>query len=308
MAGSKVKMQRVFLTGCTGEIGSRLTKNLLHAGYEVFGVRGSRNCSINHPKHVCETFDFLNGMTPIGLIDSNSEILIHTAWFTAPNEFWSSDKNESWVNASKGLIDEFVTQGGKYVVVTGSCAEYSWNLSQPLSEDSLEQPATIYGRAKLELLNWLRQGTVDFLWTRTFFQFGMNESTGRLIPTMIDNFSNGRDFVVRSGEDARDFVFVEDVARVLTLLISQNHKGVVNIGTGIETKVSTLSELIAAKFGFEDMLRFESTSDHISSVVSDVNKLEKLIGRFPWTPLEIALEKTIAARRQKAEFKTDARY
>jgi nucleoside-diphosphate-sugar epimerase len=169
-----------------------------------------------------------------------------------------------------------------------------------LSEESLEQPSTIYGKAKLELLNWLRQKTVEFLWTRTFFQFGMNEPTGRLIPTMIDDFNNRRNFVVRSGADTRDFVFVEDVATVLALLISQNHKGVVNIGTGIENKVSALSELIAQKLGSEDMLRFESNSDHITNVVSDVNKLEKLIGGFPWTPLEIALEKTIAARRQKA--------
>lgn len=293
-------MQRVFLTGCTGEIGSRLTKNLLQAGYEVFGVRSSRNCSISHPKHVCETFDFLSGTSPVGLRDSNSEVLIHTAWFTAPSEFWGSDKNNGWVSASKRLVDDFVTQGGKYVVVTGSCAEYSWNLAQPLSEDSLEQPATIYGKAKLELLNWLRQREVEFLWTRTFFQFGMNEATGRLIPTMIDDFNNKRKFVVRSGADTRDFVFIEDVAMVLSLLVSQNHKGVVNIGTGIETKVSGLCELIAQKLESLDMLSFESNSDHTSYVVSDVKKLEKLIGCFPWTPIEIALEKTITARGQKA--------
>ena len=293
-------MQRVFLTGCTGEIGSRLTKNLLQAGYEVFGVRSSRNCSISHPKHVCETFDFLSGTSPVGLRDSNSEVLIHTAWFTAPSEFWGSDKNNGWVSASKRLVDDFVTQGGKYVVVTGSCAEYSWNLAQPLSEDSLEQPATIYGKAKLELLNWLRQREVEFLWTRTFFQFGMNEATGRLIPTMIDDFNNKRKFVVRSGADTRDFVFIEDVAMVLSLLVSQNHKGVVNIGTGIETKVSGLCELIAQILESLDLLSFESNSDHTSYVVSDVKKLEKLIGCFPWTPIEIALEKTITARGQKA--------
>jgi len=128
----------------------------------------------------------------------------------------------------------------------------------------------------------------------------MNEPTGRLIPTMIDNFNNQRDFAVRSGGDTRDFVFVEDVAMVLALLLSRNHKGVVNIGTGIETKVSALSELIAQKFGSVDLLSFESNSDHNSYVVSDVNKLEKLIGHFPWTPLEIAVKKTIAARGQKA--------
>lgn len=289
-------MQKVFLTGCTGEIGSRLTKNLLQIGYEVFGVRHTRNCNIRHPKHFCETFDFLSGISPISLRDSNSEILVHTAWFTAPNEFWGSDKNYSWVNASKRLIDDFVKQGGKYVVTTGSCAEYSWNLAHPLNEDSLEEPATAYGKAKLELLNWLREREVEFLWTRTFFQFGMNEPTGRIIPTMIDDFINKRNFIVRSGSDIRDFVFIEDVAKVLSLLISENQIGVVNIGTGIETKVSALSDLIAQKLGSMDMLRFQSNSEHKSYVVSDVNKLEKLIGRFPWTPLEIAIDKTIEAR------------
>jgi UDP-glucuronate decarboxylase len=293
-------VQRVFLTGCTGEIGSRLTRNLLQRGYEVFGVSSSRNCTIRHPKHFCEKFDFLSGKSPISLRDSNSEILVHTAWFTAPDVFWSSDKNQIWVNASKKLFVDFMKQGGKYVVTTGSCAEYSWNLDHPLSEDSLEQPTTNYGKAKLDLLNWLRHQKIEFLWTRTFFQFGMNEQTGRLIPKMIDDFNVGRNFVVRSGADTRDFVFVDDVAMVLTLLLSKNHKGVVNIGTGIETKVSTLSELIALKLDSLDRLSFQSNSNHISYVVSDISQLEKLIGRFTWTPLEIALEKTIAARRQKA--------
>lgn len=293
-------MQRVFLTGCTGEIGSRLTKNLLQKGYEVFGVRGSRNCTMSHPKHFCERFDLLSGKSPISLRNSNAEILVHTAWFTAPIVFWGSEKNHIWVNASKKLVDDFLNQGGKYVVATGSCAEYSWNSDHPLSEDSLEQPATIYGKAKLDLLNWLRQQEVQFLWTRTFFQFGMNESTGRLIPTMIDDFNGGRNFVVRNGADIRDFVFIDDVAEVLSLLLSNNRKGVVNIGTGIATKVSMLSELIALKLDSLDRLRFQSNSDHTSYVVADVRQLEKLIGRFAWTPIEIALEKTIAARRQKA--------
>lgn len=292
-------MERVFLTGCTGEIGSRLTNILLLRDYQVLGVRSSSNCSINHPKHSCEQIDLLNGTSPLGLKDSNSEILIHTAWLTKPNEFWGSDKNEGWVTASKRLVDEFLAQGGKYVVVTGSCAEYSWDGAEPLSEDSIEQPATKYGKAKLELLNWLRSQEVEFLWTRSFFQFGMNEPTGRLIPTMIDDFDKKKKFVVRSGADTRDFVFIEDVAKVLALLLSQKCSGVVNIGTGIETEISALSALIAEKFKSPDLLSFEPNSDHMSYVVSDTKKIEKLIGRFPWTPLDIAIEKTIAARTQK---------
>lgn len=293
-------MERVFLTGCTGEIGSRLTNILLQENYEVFGVRGSSNCSISHAKHSCEQIDLLGDTSPIGLTDSRSEILIHTAWFTRPDEFWDSDKNEGWVTASKRLVDDFLNQGGKYVVIIGSCAEYSWDTTEPLSEDSLEQPATRYGKAKLELLNWLRNQEVEFLWTRTFFQFGMSEPSGRLIPTMIDNLYNERNFVVRSGADIRDFVFIEDVVKILALLLSQKYLGVVNIGTGIETEISTLSQLIAEKFGSPELLSFELNSDPISYVVSDVKKLEKIIGRFPWTPLDIAIEKSIEARTQKA--------
>jgi UDP-glucuronate decarboxylase len=292
-------MKRVFLTGCTGEIGSRLTRILLLADYEVFGVRGLDNCRIKHPKHRCEQVNLLDRNSLIRLIDSNFEVLIHTAWFTKPNEFWDSKKNENWVIASKDLVKNFLSQGGKYVVVTGSCAEYSWSLTEPLSEDSLEQPATKYGEAKLELLNWLRNQAVEFLWTRTFFQFGMDEPTGRLIPTMIDNLINQRNFVVRGGSDIRDFVFVDDVAKVLALLISQNHLGVVNIGTGIETEISVLSGMIADRFGSTELVSFESASNHASYVVSDVTKLEKLIGCFPWTPLDVAIQKTIATRTQK---------
>lgn len=295
----RLEMKRVFLTGCSGEVGSRLTSILLLADYEVNGVRGSSKCSIRHPKHSCEQIDLLDAPTPVSLKESNAEILIHTAWFTNPNVFWGSDKNESWVTVSKRLVDDFLTQGGKYVVVTGSCAEYSWDTNEALSEDSLEYPATKYGQAKLELLNWLRKKEVEFLWTRTFFQFGMNEQTGRLIPTLIDEFDKKRNFVVRNGADIRDFVFIEDVARVLALLISQNYFGVVNIGTGIETKISVICELIAEKFRSPDLLSFARNSEHVTSVVANVRKLEKLIGRFPWTPLDIALEKTIAARTQK---------
>jgi UDP-glucuronate decarboxylase len=288
--------KKVFLTGCTGEIGSRLTLLLLDLGYEVYGVSGSKKCLIVDQKHTCAQINLLDPSLDLKLQEIKPEILVHTSWLTTPKEFWNSDQNSDWVTASKRLINKFLFSGGKYLVVTGSCAEYSWNTSQPLTENSLEVPANTYGNAKLELLNWIRNQEIPFLWTRTFFQFGMKESPGRLIPDIIDLLGRNQEFVVRSSLDVRDFVFVKDVSRILSLLISQSQLGVVNIGRGEGINVGEFARSVAELLGRKDLIKFDGFDIQKSSVISNPEKLLTMLGDFNWTPLESALIETIKAR------------
>lgn len=297
MATSGLETGRVLLTGCTGEIGSRVAKQLCDLGYQVYGLRGAKNCTVNRPNHSCKKINLLSDSLEFEFSEMLPEILVHTAWLTTPGEFWESNQNKSWINVSKRLINEFVRIGGKYIVVTGSCAEYGWNLREPFHENSLENPASIYGQAKLELLNWLRDQNYSYLWVRTFFQFGMNESKGRLIPSMIDSLIEEKEFVIRSGADIRDFIFIEDAASVLTSLISKKETGLVNLGTGIETKVASLANAIGELFGRSDLIKFESKTDNRSYVVSDPTKLNEIIPSFEWSSLNVALKKTIEARK-----------
>lgn len=288
--------KKVFLTGCTGEIGFRLTLLLLNLGYEVFGVSGAKKCLINNPKHICVRINLLDASLEHELQRIKPDILVHTSWITTPKEFWTSDQNRDWVTASKRLVNQFLVSGGRYLVVTGSCAEYSWDSTLPLSEISLEAPSTIYGESKLELLNWIRDQEIPFLWTRTFFQFGMNESRGRLIPDLIDLVNGDQEFVVRSSFDVRDFVYVEDVSKILSLLISQSQLGVVNIGSGEGINVGELALLVAELVGRRDLIKFDKVEIQKSTVISDPEKLRTILGNFNWTPLESALLKSIKAR------------
>jgi nucleoside-diphosphate-sugar epimerase len=288
--------KKVFLTGCTGEVGSRLTLLLLDLGYEVYGVSGSKKCLIADQKHRCAQINLLDPSLDLMLQEIKPEILIHTSWLTTPKEFWNSDQNGDWVTASKRLINKFLFSGGKYLVVTGSCAEYSWNTSKPLTENSLEVPVNTYGNAKLELLNWIRNQEIPFLWTRTFFQFGMKESPGRLIPDIIDLLGRNQEFVVRSSLDVRDFVFVKDVSRVLSLLISQSQLGVVNIGRGEGINVGEFARSVGELLGRKDLIKFDGFDIQKSSVISNPEKLLTMLGDFRWTPLESALIETIKAR------------
>jgi nucleoside-diphosphate-sugar epimerase len=297
MANAELVPQRVFLTGCTGEIGSRLTLALLDLGYEVFGTRGSRNCSINNSLHTCKRMDLLDSSEELGFKSIMPDVLVHTAWITTPQEFWESDRNAEWVEASKRIVDEYVQSGGEYLVVTGSCAEYSWNTDVPLTESSVELPSSQYGRAKLELLNWIRGKDIPFLWTRTFFQFGMNETEGRLIPSAIESLLRGEKFIVRSGSDIRDFVFVEDVSKILSILISQKISGVINIGSGIETRIEKITHMISDLIGRADLIHYQKNKNQKSYVVSNSGKLHSIIGNYSWMPIKSALLKSIEARK-----------
>ena len=297
MATAELVPQRVFLTGCTGEIGSRVTLALLDLGYEVFGTRGFRNCTINNSLHTCTRIDLLDSSEELGFKAIKPDVLVHTAWITTPKDFWDSDRNYEWIEASKRLIDEYVQSGGQYLVVTGSCAEYSWNTDVPLTENAVESPATPYGRAKLELLNWLRGRDIPFLLTRTFFQFGKNETTGRLVSSAIDSLLRGEKFTVRSGSDIRDFVFVEDVSKILAVLISRKSSGVINIGSGIETKIETITHMISDLIGQVDLIHYEENETQKSYVVSNPEKLQSIIGNYSWKPIKSALLETIEARK-----------
>ena len=298
MAIAELVRQKVFITGCTGEIGSRVTLALLDLGYEVFGTRGSRNCTINHSLHTCKRIDLLDSSEELGIRAIMPDVLVHTAWITTPKDFWDSGQNIEWIEASKRIVDEFAESGGQYLVVTGSCAEYSWNTDSPLTESAVELPATPYGRAKLELLNWLRGRDIPFLWTRTFFQFGKNETAGRLVPSAIDSLLRGEKFIVRSSSDIRDFVFVEDVSKIVAILISRKLSGVINIGSGTETRTETITRMISDLIGRVDLIDNEKNEAQESYVVSNPQRLLSMIGSFSWTPLESALAQTIEARKR----------
>ena len=237
MAGAGALSKNVFLTGCSGAVGSRLTP----------------------------------------------DIMVHTAWITTPGVFWESLTNDKWVEVSKKLIEEFSQSGGKYLVVTSTCAEYSWETALPLSETSKTSPQSRYGKSKLELLTWVSQQEIPFLWARTFFQFGLREVYGRLIP---------------SSQDVRDFVYIQDVVEILAHLISKQTNGIVNIGTGEGISVEKVGRIIARLIGREDLLKFQSSSENNSIVVSDSRKLLSIIGNYPWTDFEKAIFETIDSRRE----------
>jgi nucleoside-diphosphate-sugar epimerase len=288
--------KNILVLGCSGEIGSRLTNVFLAAGNKVYGIRGIRSCKIRNINHLCSQANLLDSNLDLNFNGIRPEILIHTAWVTKPGVFWDSPLNLKWVSASKKIVEKFKLSGGKYVVVTSSCAEYSWHGENLLSELSPPYPSSEYGRAKNDLLKWLETQSISYLWARIFFQFGLQESYGRLIPSLIDDILAGNKYLIRSGHDVRDFVYIKDVAKVIEILISKETQGIVNIGSGRGITVEKVARIIARLTAREDLLKFQIETKVKSTVVSDSRKLINIIGNYSWTNLEEALSESINSR------------
>jgi nucleoside-diphosphate-sugar epimerase len=294
--------KKVLVVGCTGEVGSRLTKLLLDNDYVVQGISGFRSCTINHSNHICSKIDLLKFGSIQNILEFKPEIMVLTAWVTSPKVFWESQINHEWVVLSKKIIKQFKEIGGKYLIVTSTCAEYSWSGTQALNETSELNPVSVYGKSKLELLRWLENVEIPFLWTRTFFQSGLNEPTGRLIPSLIDSILNGKIFEVKNMRDIRDFVFIEDVANLIKILILKEQVGIVNIGSGKGIQIESIANLVANGLGRADLLKFSSSARLPSTVVSDPRKLLSIVGKFSWTPLSKAISDSIEIRKNDRLF------
>jgi nucleoside-diphosphate-sugar epimerase len=289
-------MKKALITGSSGQVGMRLTKSLSRAGYDVVGI-GTRevikgdDLSIDYLR-----FDLLTEDVDSLIEKVRPELLVHLAWETQSNTFWESSKNFLWLDSSKKLVESFKKWGGERIVVAGTGAEYDWESRAPFDELCPEFPKSVYGQTKLSLLEFLKLQSTPFLWTRTFFQFGGNEKPGRLIPSLIDTLKEGRQFSIEKPNDVRDFIYVEDVVRMMTSLILAEKEGVFNVASGVGITIRELGITIATILERPDLIHFKEQTEKPSIVQANMTKFEKAIGAFMFTKLEDAITKTIVER------------
>ena len=252
--------KRILLLGCTGEVGSRLTKKLIDRKYKVFGIRGKKDCKIVNFNHICRSINLLDQSVDIGIEEIKPQSLIHSAWITKSPFFWNSSLNLDWLKISKKIIFDFEKFGGRNLIITSTSAEYDWNSTQPMKETDNLKPQSLYGKCKLDLLIWLQSQNLSFTWTRTFQQFGLRESNSRFIPTLIDSLIKSEKFLVHRPKDVRDFVYVEDVVSILELLFLNDKNGIFNIGTGTGMSTYTVAKTITQLMGIDDLVDYKSQS------------------------------------------------
>src|SRR5215813_7085503 len=139
-------MNRVLVTGATGFVGRQCLAPLSKDGWEIHAT-SLKGSVVDAPASVnWHEIDLLNADRVAGLLaEVRPTHLIHFAWHAVPGDYWTSQENFRWVQASLVLFRVFASCGGRRAVVAGSCAEYDWRYGYCSETVTPGSPATVYG-------------------------------------------------------------------------------------------------------------------------------------------------------------------
>jgi nucleoside-diphosphate-sugar epimerase len=276
---------RILVTGASGFVGMSTLRPLLDLGYEVVGTyhRGQppRNMDVSWRQ-----VDLLSEEEAIeAVVAVKPDVLLALAWDMSSGNY-SSPNNDVWVAKTTTLMKAFADNGGKRLIVCGSCAEYDWSCGHSYFEETETplRPATLYGRAKVALYEAFLAICDDYgisgTWLRPFFLYGPHEPPHRLVPFFVRSLLAKTEAICKSPNLQRDFLHIDDAGNAIASVIDRSIEGPVNIASGTAVPISDIVSEIGHQLGAENLIRFEE--DPVGEPV--VRASTKRLREIGWTP------------------------
>lgn len=292
---------KVLLTGASGYLGRHVLKALEMQGIET--VCAQHMTTVDYQTGEVLFADLLSPDGPLELAaNAKATHLLHLAWYVEQGKYWNSQKNFEWVQASIRLIDAFCRQGGKHVVVAGTCAEYDWDYGFMQEGVTPYKPHTPYGVCKNATRQLLQSmcdlHNVRLAWGHVFFPFGIDESLGRLIPSLIQVFRGQIPAFGVNNEAIRGMLPVTDAALAFIRLLQHPQAyGAYNICSGIPTRIGEIVELIANELHADPsvVLNLPSSRSRDPAFLLGNNQRLRSIGWSMEGSLKKCLQQTIKA-------------
>lgn len=280
------------VTGGAGFIGRHTLPHLAAKGFAVH-VLSRQALSKGQQKELAgnTTSDtFFHGGVDLHDIDAVAPLLgeikashlLHLAWDTRHGIFWSSTENLDWIVTSKLLVQSFISHGGKRIVAAGTCAEYDWGSGEASLDETKSKlrPLSMYGQCKVafrkSLVTLSAHHQVSSAWGRVFFLFGPHECPKRLVSSAILALLQGKEFPASVGDQLRDFMYVDDVARGFVELLDSDVQGDVNIASGRGSSVAEVLTLLGEIIGRPELIKLGAKPKQAHEPVRLVASVERL--------------------------------
>jgi GDP-L-fucose synthase len=302
-------MTRVLVTGGGGFVGSHLVERLEEQGHEVVVAR-RRDYDLTRFTDAERLF-----------ADAAPEVVFHLAAEVGgiganranPGRYW-------YANLMMGahVLELSRVNDIRKLVVAGTVCAYPKLTPVPFHEDALwngypEETNAPYGVAKKSILvggqAYREQYGLDTIYLLPANLYGPRDNfdldSSHVIPALIRKMVDARGEVVLWGDGSptREFLFVDDCVDGL-LLASERYDGPdpVNLGTGVETPIRELAELIAELTGFEGEIVWDTSMPNGQPRRQlDASRAADLFGFRARTPLRDGLARTIAWYREAVE-------
>jgi len=259
-------MNKVFVTGGAGYIGSICVEQLLDRGVQVAVFD---NLSEGHKKAIDSRAEFFQGdlqdrtVLRHAMGEFQPEAVMHFAANALVGESMQNPSKYFRNNVANGinLLDMTIEAGVRKFVFSSTCATFGIPETVPLDESLPQKPINPYGESKLmfeQILKWYGEihGLV-FVALRYFNAAGATEKFGEdhriethLIPNIlkvalgqkesVDIY--GTDYPTPDGTCIRDYIHILDLAQAHILALAAKKSAFYNLGTGGGTSVKEVIE------------------------------------------------------------------
>ena len=290
--------KKILIVGGTGFIGYHLTKLLIKKKFEITSISTKKPKKIRKLNKVKYLFldiskyrnlnilnkDFVHIVNLGGYVDHSNKKLTYSSHFIG----------------CKNLVNFFETSKVKSFIQIGSSLEYG-KLDSPQYENNGLTPLSIYSKSKLLatklLLRKHRISKFPSIILRAYQVYGPRQENNRLVSNVITNCLKNKKFDCSSGEQSRDFIYVDDfVGAIYKSLNNKKAIGkIINIGYGKPIKVKDLILNInkIIKKGKPNFNKIKLRKDESIILYPSIKRATNILNWKPSINLEEGLRRTI---------------
>lgn len=291
---------KILITGATGQIGRFLVRkmkenNLSFVGIDINNSQDASNSnilladltntnSLNKQKSMLEDCDTVIHLASV--VDSEKDVV--------KNGIKSIDIN---IDGTLNLL-EFLPKL-KYFLFASTYMIYGIPKSNPVKENHLQCPTTVYGASKLiteKFLNvYSRQKKIDLTIFRIMGVYGLeNPYAVQAIPSFIKLMSEDKNPIVfGTGLERRNHIYIDDVIDCILSWIKNKKVGVFNIGCIDAPTNLELISLINDKLNKKIKPVFKQLSQKQFDFITDISKMKTELKFKPKTKIKDGINKTV---------------
>lgn len=225
--------------------------------------------------------DIVNRKSIFDWFEKNKlDIIIHLA-AVVPIKKVNKNKNKARevnFNGTKNIVDASIRNRIKWIFYSSTSHVYKPS-KKKISENFIKRPISFYGKTKLEAERYIiynfKKNKIPYCIGRIFSTTSKNQKASYLVPDLKKKIKFSKQkIILKNLNHYRDFISMEDIAKIMLYLYKIKYKGVVNIASGKNTYLKNIALLILRKYRKKN---YQFVDNEIpTSLGGNISKLKKI--------------------------------